>query len=490
MNSINTKTKDPQSLEQWTRVLCDQDMPIFSNTAQNIYSSLDNKKGAMELASIILQDPSLTAKLLKVSNSVHYNPSRQKMSTVSRAIVILGSKVVRELTVACSFFESILSPENKHRANKEIGHAIHTAVQAKEIAIACNDHSPEEVFIAALLNNIGSIAFWCFGGKQCQYITELLQSGNYSSEQAEKQILGFTLKDLGKSLNKSWNLGGLTEEAIAHPSSSKIRPQIVHLAKDITLAISDGWNSKEMKACLIKLEKMTGKEATITKSQLKKNSHSAIEIACKFGAHDASQFIKANTDSDADTGTHIKREVPPPPPSKEIVDTKQIQLYILQDITQHISGTINLNLLFEMVVEGIHRGLGMDRTVFCILSPDKKTLNEKLAIGWLKSVNEQKIKFEVSNLPNSLFLKAIHSKTGIWAHPEKDEILFTPSVINHIGKSECILLPILSNNVPIGLIYSDRSIHNKPLSTEDFNAAKHFSQQANIGLALYKIKKT
>ena len=69
MQNIDPKIEDPQTLEQWTRVLCDQEMPIFSNTAQNVYSSLDDKKkGAMELASIILQDPNLTAKLLNPSS--------------------------------------------------------------------------------------------------------------------------------------------------------------------------------------------------------------------------------------------------------------------------------------------------------------------------------------------------------------------------------------------------------------------------------------
>jgi HD-like signal output (HDOD) protein len=475
MSNADAKIENPLTLEQWTGVLCDQEMPIFSNTAQNIYSSLNDKqKGAMELASIILQDPNLTAKILKVSNSVHYNPSRQKMNTISRAIVILGSNVVRELTIACSFFESIISPENKHRANKEIAHAIHTAVQAKEIAIACNDPSPEEVFIAALLNNIGSIAFWCFGGKQCQYIAELLQSGNFSPEQAENKVLGFTLNELGKSLCKSWSLGGLIEEAITNPSSSHVRPQIVHLAKEITLAVDDGWESEAMEVCLGKL---TGQDISISKASLKKNTLSAVKIACKFGAHDASQFIQADHSSKIDEIS-----------DHETIDKNKIQFHILQDITQHISGPINLNLLFEMVVEGIHRGLGMDRTLFCILSSDKKILNEKLAVGWLKTLNAQKIKFDVSSLPTNLFFKGIHSASGIWAHPKTDSALFTPSVINHIGRTECFLIPIYATNKAIGLIYTDRSIHSKPLTEEDFTVAKHFSQQANIGLALYKIK--
>ncbi len=480
MENSDTKIIDPQTLEQWTGVLCEQEMPIFSNTAYNIYNSLDKNKGAMELASIILQDPNLTAKLLKVSNSVHYNPSNQKMSTISRAIVILGSNTVRELTIACSFFESIISPENKHRANKEIGHAIHAAVQAKEIALKCNDKSPEEVFIAALLNNIGAITFWCFGGKKCNYVAELLHSGQYTPEQAEEKVLGFTLKELGQSLSKSWNLGGLIEEAIIEPDSSNIRPQIVHLANDIAGAIDEGWDCEAMETSIIKLEKLTGEDPTSIVETLKDNASSAIKIACKFGAHDASQFIQA--------------EQPLPDPvisSNESTDKTQIQLHILQDITQHLSGNIDLNLLFEMVVEGIHRGIGMDRTLFSILSLDKKSLDEKLTLGWAKPLNDQKkIKLEVSSLPANLFYKAINSNAGIWAKPDSDSILFTPSVINRIGKSECFLLPIRSDNKTIGLIYTDRSTHQKPLTEEDFNVAKHFSQQAIIGLALYKINKT
>jgi len=477
MIDTDAKIENPQTLEQWTRVLCDQEMPIFSNTAQNIYSSLESsKKGAMELASVILQDPNLTAKLLKVSNSVHYNPSKQKMSTISRAFVILGANVVRELTIACSFFESIISPENKHQANKEIANAIHAAVQAKEIAIACNDSSPEEVFIATLLNNIGPITFWCFGGKQCQYISDLLQTGNYTQEQAETKVLGFTLDELGKGLCKSWNLGGLIEQAIDQPDSPNNRIQTINLAKQVTQAIAEGWDSEAMTVCLNKLETLTGLDTATSKALLKKNTASAVNIAGKFGAHDASQFIQRTPEAKKPVTTN-----------NNITDKSKIQFHILQDITQHLSGSININFLLEMVVEGIHRGLDMDRSLLCILSPDKKTLNEKLAIGWNKDLNAAKIKLEVSDFPANLFFKALDSNSAFWAKPIKDRALYTPSVINNVGKSECFLIPIHTSNNPIGLIYTDCSIDNKPLTQEDFKVAKHFTQQANIGLALYKM---
>lgn len=88
MDAGKLSNKCPQSLEEWTELLWVEEMLIFSNTAQNSYLAMDDtKKGAMEMASIILQDPNLTAKLLKVSNSPYYNPSLGKISTVSRAIV-------------------------------------------------------------------------------------------------------------------------------------------------------------------------------------------------------------------------------------------------------------------------------------------------------------------------------------------------------------------------------------------------------------------
>ncbi|NOR69821.1 MAG: HDOD domain-containing protein [Methylomarinum sp.] len=482
MATSTTKINNPQSLSEWTRVLCEQEMPIFSNTAQSIHSTLeDKKKGAMDLASIILQDPNLTGKLLTVSNSVYYNPSNQKMNTVSRAIVILGSNVIRELTLACSFFESILSPENKQRANEEIAFAIHAAVQAKQIAIACKDPSPEEIFIAALLNNIGNIAFWCFGGKPCKYITELVQSGNFTLREAENKVLGFDLIELSKGISKSWKLGGLIENAISPPPSPSPRIQSILLGKEVTHAINIGWNSKEMKSCLKKIELLTGKSQVKIKPTLKNNTELAIQIACKFGAHDASQFIAPETPHSESSLTQTDT-----PPN---IDYKQIQFNILQDITNHISGKINLNTLFEMTVEGIHRGIAMDRTLFCLFSANQKTLLEKLAIGWFKEPNTPKIKFEVSDFPPNLFFKALQSSNGIWAKPSTDEGFYTPHVVNSIGKTECFLIPIHADNKPIGSIYCDRSVSKKPITEDDFNTARHFSQQAVIGMALYKIKK-
>lgn len=470
--------KQPHSLEEWAEMLRNEELPIFSNTAQKIYLALnDRHKGAMELAAIILQDPNLTAKLLKIGNTPYYNPSRQKISTVSRAIVILGVQLIRELTLACSFFESILSPANKERANKEIAQAIHAAVQARELAIMAGDSSPEEVFVAALLHNVGEVAFWCCSNPHAADIHARLAKSGLEGEAVEKSVLGFSLSDLGKKLSKSWHLGGLIEDAISHPESTDKRIQAVCTGSQLCRALKHGEDSDVMAACLQKMQKVYGKSSDEMKAKIKANTLIAIDIARQFGAHDASRFIA------------MEQEMPVVESLEETrPDKKQIQFQILQDITAHISGAIDLNVLFEMVMEGVYRGVQMDRTLFMLLGPDKKSLNEKIALGWQKPEGSDKIRILNNDAKGNLLFHALADHEGEWIKPGQHEALYTAQIQMHIGRHECFVFPILVEGKSIGLIYCDRGLSGQALTMEDFSAVKHFTKQAQIGLTLYRMK--
>lgn len=479
MPPIGNQEITPHTADEWAEMLRAKDMPIFSNTASSICASLDDRnQGALELAAIILQDPNLTAKLLRVGNSPFYNPSRQKMSTISRAIVVLGAEVIRELTMACSFFEAILSSTNKERANREIAQALHAAVQARDLAVTLKDVSPEEVFIAALLHNIGHIAFWCSGKSQVQKIHNLIDKSGINSGEAEKQILGFGLPELSKKLCKAWHLGGLIEEAILYPDSSDTRIQTVRMGHQICEALKDGHDSEAMTTCLQKIAQLTGSSPEMLRTKIKKNTVEAVHVARQFGANDASRFI----DSEIALG---RQEVTI---DDTKVDKKQLQIQILQDIGNLVSGKIDLSVLFEMVLEGIHRGVEMDRTLFLLLSTNKHVLTEKFSLGWPQTPNHKKIQIQNSDKPTNLLFHAIDQQEGVWQFPEQHAELYSPQITQYLGQYPCFIFPIQSENKTIGLIYCDRSINGIPLSRDDFTAAKHFAKQAHIGLTLYRIQ--
>jgi HD-like signal output (HDOD) protein len=462
-------SEEPQSLNEWTHVLCNEEMPIFSNTALNVNNILsDDRKGANELASVILQDPNLTVKVLKISNTPHYNPSRQQIVTVSLAIIKIGSEVIRQLTLLCSFFESILSSVNKHQANEEIANAIHAAMHAKSIAMALKDPSPEEVFIATLLNHIGSISFWCFCKGQGERIQALISKGILRGE-AEKRVLGFKLTELSARLSVSWKLGGLIEESIKLGDASKNpRVGLVMLGYEITEALKEGVSSEKYQSCLRKIAVLTRLSKQEISDRLKKNTEIASDMANQFGATDAATLIQSNP---ADS------EAPSP-----IFDRKQLQLNISQAITALITDQRDVNLLMETVIEGVYRGIGMDRAVFLLVASDKQSLQEKFSLGWQKKSYDQKVVFSLSDSPANLFYYALSGNQAFWAKPTVNFKLYKLQDMNVIGQNENFMMPIFSNRKTIGLIYADCAISGRELTEEDFVAFKHLCQQANIGI--------
>ena len=66
----------------------------------------DPRSSAIHIADVISKDPSLSAKLLKIVNSAFYSfPS--KIDTISRAVMIVGSKQLSALALGTSVISDL-----------------------------------------------------------------------------------------------------------------------------------------------------------------------------------------------------------------------------------------------------------------------------------------------------------------------------------------------------------------------------------------------
>ncbi|HYE35004.1 HDOD domain-containing protein [Methylocaldum sp.] len=469
----------PTTLEDWTSWLRDKEMPIFSHTAQRLNQAIEDKRsGVSELAKIILEDPGLTAGLLKLASSPYYNPNSVRLATVTRAIVLLGLNVIRELALACSFIETVMSKHGKQQVNKEIACALHSAVQAKSLAILVNDPQPEEVFIAALLHNIGHIGFWCFelnmGGK----IQELTEKQKMPAERAERAVLGFQLIQLGASLSKTWRLGGLIEEAFSGRSP---RTEYVKLGYQIARGSSRGWQSEEIKRCIYRVAELTGQPHRNLLQLLQRNAESAVKLARQFGAHEAMAYIpgaeRESTARQRQTDESTQRD-------------EAGLMQIMQDITNLLCGEFDLNLVFEMVMEGIYRALRMDRVLFALLTPDRRRLKEKSALGWPPVETRGLLQVGIGGSPPNIFSNTLEKNEYLWARETDAETqrLFTGEVIAHFGQHDCCLSPISFDKKVIGLFYADRAFSKEPITRDVFDSFRQLTMQANIALKLIQAR--
>src|ERR1043165_5485812 len=158
-----------------------------------------------EIARIISKDPALSGKILRTVNSSFYGRS-QHVSTISHALVILGLQSVKTLVLGFSLVTNLT--KNKSKGFKHITYwrrAIYAATAARTIGAKIGLVQQEEVFLAALLQDIGMLVLDQILGEQYGQIHEKVSSHQelVAAEAAELQM---THADVAGVLAEQWNL--------------------------------------------------------------------------------------------------------------------------------------------------------------------------------------------------------------------------------------------------------------------------------------------
>ena len=85
-----------------------------------------------------------------------------------------------------------------------------------------------------------------------------------------------------------------------------------------------------------------------------------------------------------------------------------------------MEGKPDLNMLLEMVLEGIYRGIGMDRTLFALRTPDHRFLAGRYALGADNEALCRRFQIETVDRKPNLFNEVIRDKQPLWADKTRD----------------------------------------------------------------------
>ncbi len=113
-----------------------------------------------QIAEIIRRDPSLTARLLRMVNSVYYGLST-KVNSIEEAVFYLGLRQIRELSMATPVLEELEKLHviaANHPWPEMWRHSVGTAVMSREILSNTNIFVDDDTdYIIGLLHNIGKV---------------------------------------------------------------------------------------------------------------------------------------------------------------------------------------------------------------------------------------------------------------------------------------------------------------------------------------------
>jgi HD-like signal output (HDOD) protein len=479
------KHADPKGLRGWVSRLGESGMPVFAHTAGDISRVSDSEESsAAELARVVLQDAAMTAKLLRVANSPVFNPVGKSISTVSRAVVVLGFQEVRSICLSIAIVESILKGQQKQHVIEEMARAFHAAVQARAFARKRKDSSPEEVFIATLLYRLGDMAFWAFAGNAGEALDhELRQRPGEDADKVQRDVLGFPLRELTLGLSREWKLGTLLEEALEGKSQRNPRAGNVDLGYQLAEASEKGWKEPGVNRLVERIAENLYMPVEDVLTMVQENAREAAETASFYGAGQASRLIplaEGEKASTTETGLDdVAIDFLDPDPA--------LQLKILRELSSLMDSRPDFNIVLEMVLEGMYRGIGMDRTLFALRTPDQRFIAGRYALGLQNERLRRQFQIEtVAGKPN-LFAHVIEHRTPVWMGADADaslKSLVTDEIRLITLGADFLVTPIEIHNKVIGVFYADRQPSGRALDEESFASFRHFAQQGNQALAL------
>ncbi len=160
---------------------------------------------ADELSKIILKDPSLTGRVLKLANSSFYHRV-QKIKTVQQAISMVGMVTVKCMALSSSVLDpSKIERESGINPKCFFTFVLSIAGASEEIAKSLKFKSVEEAFIAGLLADIGVLFFLHHYPKEYKRIIKNKISAEDLLE-AERKVLGIDHAEVGYHLAQVWGL--------------------------------------------------------------------------------------------------------------------------------------------------------------------------------------------------------------------------------------------------------------------------------------------
>lgn len=205
----------------------------------------DPRSSAIHVADVISKDPNLSVKLLKIVNSAFYNfPS--KIDTISRAVMIVGSKQLSTLALGTSvlkIFQDI--PADLVDMKSFWEHSIACGIGARMIASYKNISNTERLFVAGLLHDLGRIIIYKHLPRQGRETLLRARRTNCLLRFSEFETLGFDHTQIGGMLLRKWALPFILEQAVEYhhePFRSKhpLEATIVHIADILINALGLG----------------------------------------------------------------------------------------------------------------------------------------------------------------------------------------------------------------------------------------------------------
>jgi HD-like signal output (HDOD) protein/nitrogen-specific signal transduction histidine kinase len=236
------------------------------------------------IADIIRQDMAMASKLLTVSNSSYYG-REQSCESVERALLFLGTDVVKTIVITASIkqFYSQFSQNHQLFLQKFWRRSLVTANLAQVLATLTSYSSPDEAYLCGLLTDVGQLLLLTHN--ETEYL-KILEEAEDDQQLllAEKQHLSFDHCQQGADLVESWQLSNFMADAVRyHHESSDLILDAHQLVKIINLSSSLGAEGDITDEALAAADNLFGLNESLTRELRSRIDNDVNSMASSLG---------------------------------------------------------------------------------------------------------------------------------------------------------------------------------------------------------------
>lgn len=178
-------------------------LPSIGHTLARLSQLLESDSDAVTaLADVILSDVALTQRLLRVANTIPYRTGQQAVTTVTRAIMLLGFDQVRGTALSLVLVDGLIGARLP-ALRDDFHQSLLAGSLARELLAGSE---AEEASIAAMFRSIGRLLVAVFAPAAHARIRALAQQERISESAAARRVFGRSHDELTELLLRDWSV--------------------------------------------------------------------------------------------------------------------------------------------------------------------------------------------------------------------------------------------------------------------------------------------
>ncbi len=485
------------------KIADDSDLPALGGSiARVVQLASSNDEAVRNLARFVLSDVALTQKILRLANSASYRASSTPVTTISRAIFLLGFDTVKTSALAILLADG-MSGKRGQSVRAELQHALSASIVGRELARRSHFKDAEEAAVAALFKNMGRLLVAAHDHFLYREIATLIEGGTQTPAQASMKVLGCSFEMLAESVLQEWQIPETIIQALKPLPQGVLKPAktrqewMQQVAAFSTAAatliphMSDPGQDTASRALLTRFggalsldqDKLTQLFDTVGRESRALNDHAdllppATRVAAKADAAGTDSIHGPDVPEDDDTTLAENAEHGLPAElllavagnklqsderhaSGKPVNAGNLLMAGVQDVTEMMaSGRCQVNDLIMLALETLYRSMGFRFATVCLKDLKNNQFRARISLGENESARQAGFVFSAVSA-RDLFHLAMENDADLMisdaTSPKIRELI--PSWHRALlpDARSFIVLPLVVHKKPFGLFYADRA---------------------------------